>query len=346
MPERLDIVTEWAQANWPGETPAGIRAEAVAPDGSTRFFARLTGGDQSLVAMHCPGNIPEAKAWHHIAGVLADIGAPVPTILAADADAGLFLMSDLGSGNLHQAFGDAGNEDEAATLYEPVLAALARIQAHGAEKLDTSYCFDGAELSAEFLLKREAGYFLEWFVRAACGVEPGRAVAGDLAEVCALAAGAGPWGLVHRDFQSRNIVIGANGPGIVDFQGARLGPAQYDLASLLHDPYADLPWSLRGRLLNRYIELRSVEGFLDEEMFRRGLPFVSLSRVMQALGAYGFLCLELKKTFFAGFARPALATLRGLLAGDEFNGFAALRGLAAELPDDPEPLLAAPAGDR
>ena len=296
--------------------------------------------------MHCPENIPEARAWHHLAGVLAAAGAPVPDVLAAEPQRGLFLMSDLGDSNLHQALSGAASEDETAALYEPVLAALARIQARGADKLDAAYCFDGQRLSAEFLLEREAGYFLDWFVKAACGVEPGQDARGDLAELAGQAAAAGPWGLVHRDFQSRNIVIGPGGVGIVDFQGARLGPAQYDLASLLHDPYTDLPWSLRKRLMNRYIELRIAQGPLDEAQFRRGWPFVSASRVMQALGAYGFLCLERRKAFFAAYARPALATLRGLLAGGELDRFAALGALVDQLPDDPGPKLLALAGDK
>ncbi len=346
MPERLRTLLQWAKANWPGGATGQIEAQPVAPDGSTRLFARLTAGGLSLVGMHCPENIPEARAWHHLAGVLAAAGAPVPDVLAAEPERGLFLMSDLGDANLHQALSEAASEDETAALYEPVLVALARIQARGAEQLELEYCFDGQRLSAEFLLEREAGYFVEWFVKAACGVQPGEDARADLAGLAELAAAAGPWGLVHRDFQSRNIVMGSGGIGIVDFQGARLGPAQYDLASLLHDPYAGLPWSLRKRLMNRYIELRIAQGPLDETLFRRGWPFVSASRVMQALGAYGFLCLERRKAFFAAYARPALATLRGLLDGGEFDRFAALRGLVDLLPDDPGPKLLAPAGDR
>lgn len=346
MPERLQALLQWAEANWPDGAPTEIKAQPVAPDGSTRLFVRLTAGRRSLVGMHCPENIPEALAWRHIAGVFDTIGARVPAILAAEPEMGLFLMADLGDRNLHQALSEAADEQDIAALYEPVLAALVRIQARGADILDTAYCFDGAELSAGFLLEREAGYFLQWFVRAACGVEPEQTVFGDLSEISRLAAEAGPWGLVHRDFQSRNIVMGPDGPGIVDFQGARLGPAQYDLASLLHDPYADLSWSLRGRLMNRYIKIRGAESPFDEARFRRGWPFVSLSRMMQALGAYGFLCLERRKPFFAAYARPALATLRSLLAGAEFDRFAALRRLIEKLPDDPGPRLEALAGDR
>ena len=208
MPERLRTLVQWAKANWPGGAPGQITARPVAPDGSTRLFARLTAGGQSLIGMHCPENIPESKAWHHFAGVLAAAGAPVPDVVAAEPQRGLFLMSDLGDSNLHQALSGAAGEDETAALYEPVLAALARIQARGAEKLDLEYCFDGQRLSAGFLLEREAGYFLDWFVKAACGVDSGADARADLAELAGLAAAAGPWGLVHRDFQSRNIVIG------------------------------------------------------------------------------------------------------------------------------------------
>ena len=183
---------------------------------------------------------------------------------------------------------------------------------------------------------RELDYFETRFVLEGCGLKalpPGYA---DQAGRLALLAGrAEPRGLVHRDFQSRNIVWGPGGPGLVDFQGARLGPAQYDLASLLHDPYVDLDWDLRLSLKQSYLELRRAEGTFDLKRFEEGWAFVSASRVMQALGAYAYLSRVKGKAKFALYASPALNTLRRLFSQPPLSGFDALRSLLDLLPPEP-----------
>ena len=58
--------------------------------------------------------------------------------------------------------------------------------------------------------------------------------------------------LVHRDFQSQNIILRNGQAYLIDFQGMRPGLAEYDLASLLHDPYVRLTEAERAGLLEFY----------------------------------------------------------------------------------------------
>jgi len=337
-------IAEWARAHWPGGDPGPLAPEMVAADGSVRLFLRLQAGNKSLVAMSNQDNPPENRAWHYLAGHLAKLGLPVARVLAADLEEGLFLMHDLGRGSLQGAVLAVSGPQEIAALYEPVLAMLARLQARGAEGFDASICFDSKKLSPEFLLQREAGYFLEEFVLGACGLAASQLPDGlkqDLAELCQRAGQARPQGLVHRDFQSRNIVYEDGRLGLVDFQGARLGPAQYDLASLLHDPYVDLPLELRQRLKSRYMELRAAEGEFDPDGFEAGWPFVSASRVMQALGAYAFLTRRRGRAHFAAYIAPALASLRHVCRENALRDLISLGKLVDSLPRDlaPEALM-------
>jgi aminoglycoside/choline kinase family phosphotransferase len=344
MPDRThaDIIA-WARGNWPGGDPGHLEIEPIVPDGSIRLFLRLQAGGTRLVAMHNPDNPAENRAWDYIASHLSGLGLPVAGVKAKDMQRGLFLMEDLGSGSLQDAAKRASSPQDIAAIYEPVLAVLARLQAKGAQGFDLSVCFDSKELTPEFLLEREAGYFLQEFVLGACGYDTGQLPDGlerDLAELCQRAGRAQPQGLVHRDFQSRNIVYEEGKLGLVDFQGARLGPAQYDLASLLHDPYVDLPAELRDQLKSRYMELRVEEGPFSGDEFEQGWPYVSASRVMQALGAYAFLTRRRGRAHFGEYIPPALSTLRTLCAGPAFEDLGSYRQLVQSLPHviDPEAL--------
>jgi hypothetical protein len=202
------------------------------------------------------------------------------------------------------------------------------------------------------LLEREAQYFLRQFVQGACGLPASAWPANLLPELnrlCQRAASARPQGFVHRDFQSRNILVRPHGLGLVDFQGGRLGLAQYDLAALLNDPYVDLPPNLRGRLLVRYVELRyplsaqEQDRFMPDE-FMLDYLYVAVSRAMQTLGAFAFLTRERGRLHFAAYAPPALATLRGLAALPLMAALPALGQLLAALPQALPPEALAPQG--
>ncbi len=324
-------IKRWARAHWPGRRPGRLDLEPIPADGSARIFVRLHADSGTMVALYAPGNREENRAWLGIGAHLAGLGLPVARLAAADEEAGLFLMEDLGSASLERAVRAVGYDPGAqAMLLEPVLAMLARMQAKGGQGFDASLCFDGPELTPAYLREREAGYFLEQYLKGACGLEQvPEGLTAELDLASETAGRAEPRGLVHRDFQSRNILVRRGGLGLVDFQGARLGPAQYDAASIIHDPYLDLNWELRGELLEVYLSLRAAEGGFDREAFLAGWPWVSLSRIMQALGAYGFLTRVRGRGHFGRYMAPAHATLRRLLQDPALAGLETLRGLAA-----------------
>ncbi|CAO0821295.1 N-acetylmuramate 1-kinase [Desulfarculales bacterium] len=337
MPEAMQPeLMSWARANWPGGDPGELLAQTIPADGSPRAFWRLAEGGRSLVLMHNPHNPPENRVWLWLARHLGDLGLNVPRMLAVDPDSGRFLMTDLGSTSLQKAaLALQGDEDALARLYEPVLVLLAQMQTRAAQGLDQSICFDGPRLTGDFLLEREAHYFLREFVLGACRLPSSAWPANllpELGELCRLAGRARPLGFTHRDLQSRNILMGDNGPGLVDFQGGCLGPAQYDLAALINDPYVNLPEALRQRLLERYLELRAPLGGLKPAQFLMGWLYVAISRTMQTLGAFAFLTRVRGRAHFAAYVHPTLCTLRALAALPELESFPTLAGLLAALP--------------
>ena len=132
---------------------------------------------------------------------------------------------------------------------------------------------------------------------------------------------------LHRDCQCRNLMVREGRVRFIDFQGGRLGPLAYDLASLLLDPYAALPATLQGHLATVYLDELNREIPYDPEQFRREYLLLALQRNLQILGAFAFLSQVRGKPFFARYLRPALVSLAALLASPAAAGFTALRTL-------------------
>jgi len=119
--------------------------------------------------------------------------------------------------------------------------------------------------------------------------------------------------LVHRDFQSQNILMRNGQAYLIDFQGMRPGLAQYDLASLLYDPYVDVASEERDELIAYYREQQIRNGFNVNGEFDSTLRLCAIQRLMQALGAYGFLGLVKGHKQFLEHIPAAVKSLRRIV---------------------------------
>jgi aminoglycoside/choline kinase family phosphotransferase len=136
--------------------------------------------------------------------------------------------------------------------------------------------------------------------------------------------------LVHRDFQSQNVIIHGGEAWLIDFQGMRPGLAQYDLASLLYDPYVTLTDFERAELIAFYKTLLEARGGTAAETFDDVFYMCAAQRLMQALGAYGFLGLQRGKPDFLAHIPAARRSLREVAGRVE--GLAPLVTLLDQLP--------------
>lgn len=118
--------------------------------------------------------------------------------------------------------------------------------------------------------------------------------------------------LIHRDFQSENIVIRNKKVSFVDIQGARFAPKEYDYASFLYDPYLypTLSDELREKIINNLVE--------DNRINRDTLNLCAIQRLMQALGAYGNLSLNKGKPHYKKFVFPAFRNLEIILRNGNY----------------------------
>ena len=139
-------------------------------------------------------------------------------------------------------------------------------------------------------------------------------------------------GFMHRDLQSRNIMVNDNDIYFIDFQGGRIGPIQYDLASLLHDPYVNLPELVKTVLLKYCLNKLQTMIEIDSQGFISGYRICSVTRLLQALGAFGYLSRVKGKTYFEAYIPVALKTLQWQLDDLEttiFNQLKKTLGIAA-----------------
>jgi aminoglycoside/choline kinase family phosphotransferase len=267
-----------------------IELISLAGRGSDRDFFRLQWGQaDSAILIHYNPKRMENTYYGDIAVFLRDSRVSVPRLFGHDPDRCLMLMEDMGDRDLWS-FRESPWEIRR-TLYRKTLIIVHRLHSFPVKAFPS----DQVRLMEGFgpdLYRWERNYFKEHFVEGACGekLDPSLEMEFE-AELAALAErlSATRYSLVHRDLQSQNVMIRDGEPFLIDFQGMRFGSPFYDLGSLLCDPYVNLPEDEIDDLLAFYYVLSPWD--LDWDTFRIYFWEASVQRLMQALGAYGFLGL-------------------------------------------------------
>ena len=199
------------------------------------------------------------------------------------------------------------------------------MQISGSVHFDRNWCWQSQRYDKNLMLEKESGYFLQTFCGDYLGLQDFPPTLTDEFEQLAGRASSQPAVyFLHRDFQSRNLMLCKGQIRVIDFQGGRLGPLGYDLASLLIDPYAAIPPEVQQELLEHYLEHLCQYG-LDDLAFLRGFPSLVLQRDLQILGAFAFLSQQRQKAFFQQFILPAAISLQHHLAGPEGKNYPELQ---------------------
>jgi hypothetical protein len=259
--------------------------------GSDRAFFRVKWNHKgSVILVRYDPTRVENTYYAGIAAFLREIDIPVPRLIRHDPEAGLLLIEDLGDTDLWS-FRENSWENRR-PLYQKTLTILQRLHSISEEKFPS----DRVRLMEGFgpdLYRWERDYFRKHFVEDFCGIplEPSfeRELESELSALGERLSGT-VRSLVHRDLQSQNVMIHEGEPFLIDFQGMRFGSPFYDLGSLLCDPYVTFSDDERDELLSFYHGLS--KAYLDQPSFRDYFWEASAQRLMQALGAYGFLGLR------------------------------------------------------
>lgn len=309
---------------------ANHQLQKIHSDGSTRRFWRLGRADKALCVITAPAgrssaDLAEARSAWKIGRHLQQKGVPVPELYGCDAENGVLLFEDLGDVRLHDILVRPGAEPlDTGTrrdYYQSVLEHLATMQLVGADGFDPAWCWDSPRYDVALMLERESGYFLRAFWRGFLGQEDTGGAEEELRDIAEVAGKASTDFFLHRDFQSRNIMIKDGKIRFIDFQAGRLGPLGYDVASLLIDPYVALAPKFQEELLNFHGALIAARSPGSEGDFFKYYSFLALQRNLQIIGAFAFLSKVRGKDFFMAYIRPALLSLRDRLAEKNFAGY-------------------------
>jgi aminoglycoside/choline kinase family phosphotransferase len=275
--------------------------------GSDRAFFRVSLPDgKSFIFMQYGTEVAENLYWARINSFLTSIGVSVPAIIAHDPARHFILIEDLGDIDLWSLRKKPWPERR--DYYQQVLQAIYKLHTFPPESLPAEMKL--AQGYDTTLYQWEHNYFLDNCVSTACrvNIEPTlkKELDKELTELISRLQKI-PLSLIHRDFQSQNILIKDGHPVLIDFQGMRTGNFFYDLASLLFDPYVDFVVSEQNELLQFYHQLVQKNYTWDE--FKENFSDAAAQRLMQALGAYGFLGLTKKKPAFLQYIEPGLKNL-------------------------------------
>jgi aminoglycoside/choline kinase family phosphotransferase len=306
----------WAKSVVPEFDAESCEPPQILPGaGSDRRLCRLFPPGRSLVLVENQPpprrGLNENDSLVYLSGHLSERGLPVPAVYAYHRLHGFSLMEDFGDHDLYREVRAGVKEERLRELYREAVKILARMQTDGREGFDAGRCHSPARYDRSLMLAGESGYFQREFLGRRLGLPPpSAALVREFEGLAERAARAGAGYFLHRDFQSRNLKIHLGEIRIIDFQGARWGPPQYDLAALLLDPYIALPQAIRGDLMEHYLEEFSRRAGMDRAVFLADFPSIAVHRLMQALGAYSFLSRHPDKAWFANYIPSALLLLQ------------------------------------
>ena len=310
-----DLLLRQTRIHFPRLDDAQVEITPIEKGGSDRRFYRVRSSpEHTLILVKYNLDREENRFYVQVAEFLVAHAIRAPRVYFHDAQEGLIWIEDLGETDLWSYRDD--NWIARRALYDSALEQVAKLHSLPDEAADRIRNDFPPEFDAT-LYAWEQHYFFENCLgrhfdvgdeeRAELAALPAlQEIPGRLAEL--------PRVIVHRDFQSQNIIIRNNDAYLIDFQGMRPGLAEYDLASLLYDPYVTLSEKERDQLFADYCAARETIGKPVTHECKELLQLCALQRLMQALGAYGFLGLVKGNKAFLAHIPAALASLRGIVA--------------------------------
>ena len=284
--------------NWVKKSKTIDAVAKIPGDASTRKYYRVHANSKSYVVMKMEPFTGQGETLPFLAVQrhLLQSGVEVPEVLEIDPEQGFMLLEDLGDTTLLRKLQGVDNSDHERHLYERVIDSLVQLQVHASpngsrQSLEAfSLRFDHEKLMWEVNFTIENFYQL--YLKRQLPKSDYEIIRESFSEICTVLDQQSTV-LTHRDFHSRNVMVMPGTAGtdrfvMIDFQDARMGPIQYDLASLLKDSYYQLEEFQTTRLLDYYIARYEAlaEKSIDRSNFFYIFDLMAIQRNFKAIGSF------------------------------------------------------------
>lgn len=277
---RLEQLTQWVHSlpDWEHAI-----LEPASADASFRRYFRARGTEGTAICMDAPPDKEDVSTFIDITHRLHQAGVHAPQLHAQNLLDGFLLLEDLGSTPYLSRLSAETVKD----LYADALSTLMLLQQAEADNLPL---YDDQRLRAEMDLMPQ------WFLKTHLGLSE-HEIPYDLINNTfnALVDSAleQPSVFVHRDYHSRNLMLTPkHNPGVIDYQDAVLGPATYDLVSLLRDCYIVWPQQQVEWWVDCYRKEAILQGVIppiDQPTFMQWFDLMGVQRHIKVLGIFARL---------------------------------------------------------
>ena len=281
--------------------------------GSNRIYSRETDETGRSVIRVQGTNRDENRAFIYMSRHFRALELPVPEVYWVSEDEMCYTQEDLGDTILFDHLDDT-------LLVDRAMRALAHVQIKGAKDFNWSVCFPVPAMD-ERAIRWDLNYFKYCFLKGTKIEFSEPRLEDEFDKIVQIILAQPADTFLYRDFQSRNVMIKDGQPYLIDFQGGRRGPTQYDVASFLWQAKANFAPELREKMIDAYLEeLSSLDSRLSTAAWRAALPHFVLLRTLQVLGAYGYRGYFERKPHFLESIPLALRNLNELLSSlkDEY----------------------------
>ncbi len=293
-------------------------------DGSDRKWHRVEARNKSLImvdhGIRQTDKTIEVDSVVDIGSHLFKKGINVPPIIHYDRFSGLVFMEDLGKVHLLDFVLQQKNSLQIIKIYKQIIHNIINLNIKGHEDFDVSWTWQSKKYDENLILEKECRYFTQAFCNDYLNLPIDFDDFKDEFEIIAKnAVTYGLYGFMHRDMQSKNIMLKNGKIFFIDFQAARLGPIQYDLASLIIDPYVNFSGNIQKELLEYAIKNLGRLIKINTLDFTKSYHSCALTRNLQVLGAFAYLTKQKNKTWFEPYIIPAVKSLKHNLEKFDHN---------------------------